>query len=104
VREHGHPGRTAGDRLTEALATVAAELAPEVDLLILKGGATSAAIVSAGLGADVADVVGPVGHGASLWSVPVRAGGLPVVVAPGNVGSDGALVDLVERALGIVAC
>jgi uncharacterized protein YgbK (DUF1537 family) len=104
VHEHGHAGRAAGDRLTEALATVAAELAPEVDLLVLKGGATSASIVADGLGADVVDVVGPVGHGASLWSVPARPGGLPVVVAPGNVGTDDALVDLVGGARRIPAC
>ncbi|HVV84544.1 MAG TPA: four-carbon acid sugar kinase family protein [Kofleriaceae bacterium] len=104
VHRHGHAGRDAGDRLTEVLQAVAAELAGEVDLLILKGGATSAAIVSDGLRADLADVVGPVGHGASLWSVPAGAGALPVVVAPGNVGADGALVDLVARARGVAAC
>lgn len=104
VDELGHAGRTSGERLTAALETVAAELASEVDLLILKGGATSAAIVSVGFRADVVEVVGPVGHGASLWSVPARAGGLPVVVAPGNVGTDDALVDLVGRAQGVAAC
>jgi uncharacterized protein YgbK (DUF1537 family) len=105
VDVHGHAGRGAGDRLTAALATVAGALADEIDLLVLKGGATSASIVAAGLGADVVDVVGPVGHGASLWSVPVGDGRLlPTIVAPGNVGDDGALADLVGRARGAASC
>lgn len=100
-----HDRRVARDRLTTALAKVAEELAGDIDLLILKGGATSASIVADGLGADVVDVVGPVGHGASLWSVPVGGGRrLPTVVAPGNVGGDDALSDLVGRALGVLAC
>jgi uncharacterized protein YgbK (DUF1537 family) len=104
VHAHGHAGRAAGERLAEVLATVAAELAPEVDLLVLKGGATSASVVADGLRADVVDVVGPVGHGASLWSVPIPGGRLPVVVAPGNVGTAEALVDLVGRARTAAAC
>ena len=104
VHEHGHAGRDVGDRLTEVLATIAAELAAEIDLLLLKGGATSASIVASGLRADVVDVVGPVGHGASLWSVPVRGGELATVVAPGNVGTADALADLVGRARGVATC
>jgi uncharacterized protein YgbK (DUF1537 family) len=105
VHEGGHAGRGAGDRLTAVLATVARELADEIDLLILKGGATSASIVADGLGADVVDVVGPVGHGASLWSVPVGGGRhLPTVVAPGNVGGEKALVDLVGHTVAVVPC
>jgi uncharacterized protein YgbK (DUF1537 family) len=104
VHAHGHAGRAAGERLAEVLATVAAELAAEVDLLVLKGGATSASVVADGLRADVVDVVGPVGHGASLWSVPIPGGRLPVVVAPGNVGTAEALVDLVGRARTAAAC
>jgi uncharacterized protein YgbK (DUF1537 family) len=104
LHEHGHAGRAVGDRLTEALATVAAELAAEIDLLVLKGGATSASIVASGLHADVVEVVGPVGHGATLWSVPARAGGLPTVVAPGNTGTDDALADLLGRARSAAGC
>lgn len=104
VHEHGHAGRAAADRLREALAIVGAELATDIDLLVLKGGATSASVVASGLRADVVEVVGPVGHGASLWSVPVRAGGLPTVVAPGNVGADDALVNIVGRARRIAVC
>jgi uncharacterized protein YgbK (DUF1537 family) len=104
VDAYGHAGRVAGDRLTAALATVADALVDEIDLLVLKGGATSASIVASGLGADVVDVVGPVGHGASLWSVPFGGRQLPTIVAPGNVGEHDALSDLVARARGVVAC
>lgn len=105
VHDNRRAGRAVADRLTAVLATVAEKLADELDLLILKGGATSASIVATGLGADVVEVVGPVGHGASLWSVPVGGGRqLPTVVAPGNVGGDYALTDLVARARGGVTC
>jgi len=104
VHVHGHAGDAAAEQLTKALAVVAAELAPEIDLLVLKGGATSASVVATGLAADVVDVVGPVGHGASLWSVPVRGGELATVVTPGNVGGDHALTDLVGRARSVATC
>jgi uncharacterized protein YgbK (DUF1537 family) len=96
----GHGGRLAGARFTETLATVARELRADVDRLVLKGGATSAAVVADGLGADVAEGVGPVGHGAALWLV----GGLPTIVAPGNVGDDDALLQLVGPAQRVGAC
>lgn len=104
VHVHGHAGQAAGEQLTRALATVAAELAADIDLLVLKGGATSASVVASGLAADVVDVVGPVGHGASLWSVPVRDGELATVVMPGNLGADVALADLVGRARSVATC
>jgi uncharacterized protein YgbK (DUF1537 family) len=100
----GHGDRAVGDRLTEALVAVAGELAAAVDLLILKGGATSAAVVARGLGADIVEAVGPVGHGASLWRVPTRSGELATIVAPGNVGDDEALVQLVGTAQAVAAC
>jgi uncharacterized protein YgbK (DUF1537 family) len=68
-----------------------------VDVVLSKGGITSATNLSDGLGAQEANVVGPVAPGVSLWSVvPPEGGRISYVVFPGNVGSDDALADVVD--------
>lgn len=102
ARRHG--GRRIGACFTETLATVAGDLQAVIDLLIIKGGATSVAVVADGLGADVVEGVGPVGHGATLWRVPTTPSALATIVVPGNVGGDDALLRLVNSAREVRAC
>lgn len=91
----------AGD--LDVQAKVAANLAgvlPLLDeppeLVIAKGGVTSAVTARVGLQARRADVIGPVAEGVGLWQVHRPGGGrLPYLVVPGNVGEDDLLARLV---------
>jgi uncharacterized protein YgbK (DUF1537 family) len=68
---------------------------PAPDVVIAKGGITSAVTLLVGFGKSEADVLGPVLPGVSRW----RAS-FDYLVVPGNVGDERLLVDLVDRALG----
>ena len=98
----GALGPEPGMRIARALAHLVGELRSASDVLLSKGGITSAVNVRQGLGADRAQIVGPVAPGISLWHVFERDGESPhpVIVFPGNVGDTTTLVDLVERLLG----
>ena len=67
-------------------------------MIVAKGGITSAVTLQEGVGADVADVVGPVLPGVSLWSASWKDSmSLDYLVVPGNVGEVDLLLDLVAR-------
>ncbi len=86
-----------GRRLAERLGQVVGAIAPRPDLVAVKGGITSAAVVREGFGAALAWVEGPVTAGVSLW----RLGGETsrrVIVVPGNVGDDDLLMHIVKQA------
>lgn len=90
------PGGLERQRAVAAgMAAVVRSLPTPPDVLITKGGVTSAVTVRDGLGADRADVVGPVEPGVGRWRV-TAADGRPVgcLVVPGNVGDDDLLVRL----------
>lgn len=90
-----------GERLMSALTTAVRELLPATDLVIAKGGITSAEVARTGLGARSAVVVGQLEPGVSLWRLRAVDGReLDYVVVPGNVGDDGLLARLVATALG----
>ena len=91
----------AGERIAENLGRVVAALDGIPDVVLTKGGITSAVTLRIGLGTTTAFVVGPVADGVALWRVS-RPGKetVPYIVFPGNVGSDGALADIVARILG----
>ncbi|MBS1862701.1 MAG: hypothetical protein JSS68_13415 [Actinobacteria bacterium] len=93
----------AGQAIAAGLAAVLAGLRERVGVVISKGGITSAVNVRIGLASSLAQVLGPLRDGVSLWSVdtPERAQ-LPYVVVPGNVGGDDALVDLIDL-IGVAA-
>ncbi len=94
-------GPEAGMRVARGLAEVVALLRDASDVLLSKGGITSAVNVSDGLGAERAQIVGPVAPGVSLWLAHEPGGGdRPVIVFPGNVGSADTLAELVDRLLG----
>ena len=67
------------------------------DVVVAKGGITSAVTLREGVGADEAEVVGPVVPGVSRWSAAWRDGSpVDYLVVPGNVGEEDLLEGLVE--------
>ena len=96
----GALGRAAGMRVARGLASVVDRLRDAYDVLLSKGGVTSAVNVREGLHAERAQIVGPVAPGVSLWLAHEGDGGSrPVIVFPGNVGEDDTLAELVDRLL-----
>lgn len=77
-------------RIASALAQVARRV--PADVVIAKGGITSAVTAREGLGARAARVLGPLCPGVSLWRL---ADGDDYVVVPGNVGGPELLTELV---------
>ena len=86
----------AGDRVAAGLAGVVKGVAPHPDVIVAKGGITSAVTLRDGVCASDAEVVGPVEPGVSRWSAR-WPGGTPLdyLVVPGNVGDDELLARLV---------
>jgi uncharacterized protein YgbK (DUF1537 family) len=82
------------------LARVVSLVAPLADVVVAKGGITSAFTLREGLGADEAEVVGPLLPGVSLWRAKGADGrSVEYVVVPGNVGTRDLLADLVTLLL-----
>ena len=97
----GALGHAAGMRVARGLASMVDRLRDAHDVLLSKGGVTSAVNVRDGLHAERAQIVGPVAPGVSLWLAHEGGGGLrPVIVFPGNVGEEDTLAELVDRLLG----
>jgi uncharacterized protein YgbK (DUF1537 family) len=97
TRELDARGFAHGQRIANGLARIVAGLRARVDVVLSKGGITSAVNLSDGLGALEADVIGPLADGISLWRVTTPEGErMSYVVFPGNVGGDDALADVVE--------
>jgi len=86
----------AGAAIASGLAAILARVREHADVVVSKGGITSAVNLREGLESALAEVLGPLRDGISLWSVdtPERKG-MPFVVFPGNVGGDEELADLV---------
>jgi uncharacterized protein YgbK (DUF1537 family) len=96
-RRPGPHGLAQGERIASGLARVVAELRAQVDVVLSKGGITSAINLSEGLGAMEADVLGPIAPGISLWRVATPQGaGISYVVFPGNVGGEDTLSNIVD--------
>jgi uncharacterized protein YgbK (DUF1537 family) len=85
----------AGERIADNLARVLHGLDRTPRVVVAKGGITSAVTARVGLRARSALCLGPLVDGVALWRLDDTA----LVVFPGNVGSDGALLDVVERIL-----
>lgn len=89
----------AGYRIAVNLARVLRVLNASLEVVIVKGGITSAITLRHGVGATAAEVVGPILPGVSLWRPAGKA--MPAyVIVPGNVGSTGLLEDVVAKILG----
>jgi uncharacterized protein YgbK (DUF1537 family) len=82
--------------ISASLARLTQLLAGETELVLFKGGITSAVGIRDGLGAKVATVEGPVAPGVALWRLE---NGSRCLVFPGNVGDDDALARLVAEVL-----
>lgn len=79
--------RRFGLALAALMARLAAALAPELGLIISKGGITTHTLLADGLGVDWVELQGQLLPGLSL----VLAGDLPVITFPGNLGDAGTL-------------
>ena len=96
-RPGGTTSLEAGKRIAVNLARVVAALERRPSVLVVKGGITSAVTLREGVGADEADVLGPVVPGVSRWETRWPDGSpLAYLVVPGNVGDDGLLEGLVR--------
>jgi uncharacterized protein YgbK (DUF1537 family) len=89
----------AGKRIAENLACVVRMIDPRPGAVVSKGGITSAVLAREGLGARAGLVLGPLVDGVALWQVDGDRGRIPFVVFPGNVGTDGTLLDIVRLIL-----
>ncbi len=88
-RSTEHNSLDHGERVMKALMAAVKELREDVDVVIAKGGITSAEVVGTGLGAQRATVRGQVLPWVSIWDIQTPTGrGLLYVVVPGNVGDD----------------
>ena len=87
----------------EALTAAVHVLEPEVEVVIAKGGITSADVARIGLGARTARVLGQVLPGISVWQFQGFDGHeILYVVVPGNVGGPDTLTNVLA-AVGFTA-
>ena len=90
----------AGERIADNLALILHELDRRPDVVLSKGGITSAVTARVGLGATEALVVGPIADGVALWHARADDGAtVPYIVFPGNVGGDDAVRAVVAQIL-----
>lgn len=95
VRDAAHNTLEHGERVMVALTTATAALRGSVEVVVSKGGITSAEVARLGLGARRARVLGQVLPGVSVWSLVTPEGEEKLyVVVPGNVGDPSTLVDV----------
>jgi uncharacterized protein YgbK (DUF1537 family) len=86
----------AGRRVAEGLARAAGRIEPAPEVVIAKGGITSAITLLVGFRSSEADVVGPVLPGVSHWRAAIADRELDYLVVPGNVGDERLLLELVD--------
>ena len=87
IRSSEHNTLDHGSRVMEALTGAVRALVPSVDVVIAKGGITSADVARIGIGATSALVLGQVLPGISVWDLTAFDGHRVLyVVVPGNVG------------------
>ena len=95
TRSSEHNTLEHGRRIMEALTTAVRAIAPEVSVVVAKGGITSAEVARSGLGARTARVLGQVLPGISVWELQAFDGHQVLyVVVPGNVGGPDTLTDV----------
>lgn len=88
-------------KISEALTGLVASLDIRPSFIVAKGGITSSDVGMKGLRVKKAYVMGQVLPGIPVWKTgpESRFPGMAYVIFPGNVGSDTALYDIVERLL-----
>ncbi|MEV8212333.1 four-carbon acid sugar kinase family protein [Leifsonia sp. NPDC077715] len=91
-----------GEKVMTALTTAVRDLLPRVEVVVAKGGITSAEVARTGVGATWAYVAGQVLPGVSVWRMLAHDGReITYVVVPGNVGGPDTLTEVLS-AVGLV--
>jgi len=86
-----------GEKVMRALICAVEELSVSSDIVVSKGGITSAEVARTGIGADDAWVVGQILPGISVWRLKDRrARELLLVIVPGSVGDSDTLMKVLE--------
>lgn len=97
IRRVEHNTLEHAERVMSGLVEVVRAALSTVDVVVTKGGITSAEIARTGVGATAADVLGQVAPGVSVWRFNDRDGRtLRQVVVPGNVGGPDTLTDVLS--------
>jgi uncharacterized protein YgbK (DUF1537 family) len=88
-----------GEAVSGTLMDVVQRLPDTLGFLVSKGGITSNDVLSTGLALTASRVLGQILPGVTVVQTPPwhRLPQLPVVIFPGNVGSDGALAEAYRR-------
>lgn len=89
-----------GEQVSDFLMRVVQQLPPTLSFLVSKGGITSNDVLSTGLQLVKSRVLGQILPGCSVVRCPPehpRYPDMPVVIFPGNVGDDQALVTVLKR-------
>ena len=96
LRSASHSTLEDGAAVMAGIVSVVRNLVGQFDALVTKGGITSADVVTRGLRARRARVMGQLEVGVPVWHVTTDHAGVPVVVVPGNVGTGVTLVNAVH--------
>jgi uncharacterized protein YgbK (DUF1537 family) len=88
-----------GNRVSESLVAILRSISTQPRYILAKGGITSSDLATKGLGVKRAMVLGQILPGVPVWQLgpETKFPGLPYIVFPGNVGSEGALADVAEK-------
>jgi len=86
-----------GEKVMDSLIYAVKELCTDADIVVTKGGITSAEVARSGIGADDAWVLGQILPGISVWKVKDRGNReLLLVIVPGSVGDSDTLMKVLE--------
>jgi len=94
----GEASLAMGTRISDSLVRIVQAIDIRPGLVVSKGGITSSDIATQGLGIRRAMVLGQIIPGVPVWQcgAETRFPGLPIIVFPGNVGDDDALVEILN--------
>ncbi|MDR2514634.1 MAG: hydroxyacid dehydrogenase [Christensenellaceae bacterium] len=89
-------------QIADALTSIVAELPVRPGFLVAKGGITSSEIGVKALRVEKATVLGQILPGVPVWQTGEgsRFPGLPLVIFPGNVGAEDALLEALQALMG----
>jgi uncharacterized protein YgbK (DUF1537 family) len=96
-RKSEHNTLAHGEMVMKSIIAAAQGLLSYVDVVVSKGGITSAEVARSGIGATSAWVLGQILPGISVWEMESREGRIiTYVVVPGNVGNSDTLIKVLE--------
>lgn len=95
----GRSGLEVGQIISQSLVTIVQSLSERPRYLVAKGGITSSDIATDALNVRRANIAGQILPGVPVWQTGTasRYPDLPLIVFPGNVGTDNALVTLLSK-------